>query len=51
MTYLKKDCLDRTHKGTIPVDCGNFEKVLDILVVVEYPQLIKNLNELAEKFE
>jgi hypothetical protein len=29
-----------------PVDGGNLEKVLDILV--EHPQLVKNLNELAE---
>jgi hypothetical protein len=35
------------HKGTTLVDGGNFEKVLDILV--EHPQLVKNLNELADE--
>ena len=34
-------------QGTPPVDDGNFEKVLDILV--EHPQLVKNLNELADE--
>ena len=36
-----------TYKGTTPVDGGNFEKVLDILV--EHPQLVKNLKELADE--
>jgi hypothetical protein len=35
------------NKGIIPVDGGNFEKVLDILV--EHPQLVKNLKELADE--
>ena len=35
------------YKGTTPVDDGNFEKVLDILV--EHPQLVQNLNELADE--
>jgi hypothetical protein len=36
------------YEGTThPVDGGNFEKVLDILA--EHPQLVKNLNELADE--
>mgnify|MGYP001044180708 CR=1 FL=1 len=36
-----------SDKETTPVDDGNFEKVLDILV--EHPQLVKNWNELADE--
>jgi hypothetical protein len=36
-----------SYKGTFPVDGGNFEKVLYILV--EHPRLVKNLKELADE--
>ena len=44
---MVKHWFKRINKGTTPVDGGNFEKVLDILV--KHPQLVKNLNELADE--
>jgi hypothetical protein len=46
-TFSAPPCTFFVNKGINPVDDGNLEKVLDILV--EHPQLVKNLNELADE--